>query len=125
MLVENPHSLSHCLKCGGYLEHFAWYYQGNRILDVRCVLCSEYYFEPPIPSDIHTRVRGFHHYGEISRLSEDQLFNSAAGDIARAHDVSYHTVTYWRDKRRKEQRLRISSMPEMENPSGAGEIDAG
>ncbi len=101
MLVENPHTLSNCLKCAGYLEHFAWYYQGNRILDVRCVLCSEYYFEPP--GDYKHHHKAFHHYGNLENLSDDRLFSPVTSDLAAAHGVCPRAISYWRDKRRRAQ----------------------
>ncbi len=104
MLVENPHTLSSCPKCGGYLENFAWYYQGNRILDVRCVLCSEYFFEPPIPFNERKREKkAFHHYGNLERLSDDRLFSPITSDLAAAHGVCPRAISYWRAKRRAAQ----------------------
>ena len=46
MVIDNPHSLSRCPRCGGNLEFFWWFYMGERIDDVRCLMCSEYFFSP-------------------------------------------------------------------------------
>ncbi len=98
MLIENPHDLRSCPRCGGYLEYLTWFWEGNRVDDVRCVLCSEYFFEPPPVPICHKKA--FHHYGDLERLSDDRLFSPVTSDLAAAHGVCPRAISYWRAKRR-------------------------
>ena len=54
MLIFEPgDSLSRCKVCGGILEYIRTFYKGEAFMDIRCINCGRYYFDPLPPISQH------------------------------------------------------------------------